>query len=147
MFTEFASQFVLILVFLAVAFAWWKGGRAERIGSLFNAVICIGVTSFQALTDGSFGTVPILIADGVLATGFLFLAFRYASLWLGTVMVLEAAAFLVHASKLMELLPEGHPPAFYYYAAMNITSILVPLTILVGTAQAWRLRRREERFA
>lgn len=147
MFQELASQFVLMLVFLAVGFAWWKGGRAERIGSLFNAVICIGVTLFQALTAHSFGTLPILIADGLLATGFLFLAFRYASLWLGVVMVLEAIAFLVHASKLMELLPEGHPPAYYYYAAMNLTSILVPLTILVGTAQAWRLRRRQQRLA
>jgi hypothetical protein len=146
MFKELASQLVLIFVLVAVAFAWWKGERPERIGALFNGVICVGVTLFQAISRGSFGTIPILVADGVLATGFLFLAFRYARLWLAVVMVLEAGAFLIHASKLMELLPEGHPPAYYYYAAMNVASMLVPLTIIVGTAVVWLLNRKNPRL-
>jgi len=147
MFETLASQLVLVFVFVAVAFAWWKGERPERIGALFNAVVCLGVTLFQAVSHQMFETIPILIADGILATGFLFLAFRYARLWLATVMVLEAGAFLIHASKLMELLPEGHPPAYYYYAAMNVASMLVPLTIILGTAVVWFNRSRKLRAA
>lgn len=145
MFATLASQLVLIFVLVAVAFALWKGGAPERVGALFNGVVCLGVTAFQALNHKAFGTIPILVADGVLATGFLILAFRYARLWLATVMVLESGAFLIHAAKLMEILPEGHPPAYYYYAAMNIASMLVPLTIIVGTAVAWAVRSHELR--
>ena len=48
MFQTLASQIVLGLVILSVAFAWWKGGRPERVGSLFNGVICIGEGIDQA---------------------------------------------------------------------------------------------------
>jgi len=121
----------------AVAFAWWKGGRPERIGALFNAVVCLGVTIFQALSHKAFGTVPILVADGILATGFLFLAFRYASLWLATAMLLQAAAFSVHGAVLMELMR----PNIYFYLLMNLTSAGVIIAIIAGTAAAW-LRAR-----
>lgn len=141
MFKELASQLIVVLVFLTVAFAWWKGGRPERIGALFNAILAIGVVLFQALTHKAFGTVPILIADGMLATGFLILAFRYASLWLAAAMVLQAATFLIHASLLMGVLPEGERGGYYYYyATMNALGVLVMLTILLGTAGAWYRR-------
>jgi hypothetical protein len=136
MFKELVSQVFLVVTFATVAFAWWKGGRPERIGSLFNAIFSIGAVVFQAISHRAFGTIPILVADGLLATGFLILAFRYASLWLAAAMVLQAASFLIHASLLMGLLPEGNN----YYAAMNILGGLVMLVILLGTAGAWYRR-------
>jgi hypothetical protein len=136
MFKETISQIVLAVTFITVAFAWWKGGRPERIGSLFNAIFSIGAVVFQALSHKAFGTIPILIADGLLATGFLILAFRYASLWLAAAMVLQAASFLIHASLLMNLLPTHR----LYYAAMNVLGGLVMIVILVGTAGAWYRR-------
>lgn len=144
MFREAVSQIVLLVTFATVAFAWWKGGRPERIGSLFNAIFSIGAVVFQAISHKAFGTIPILIADGLLATGFLILAFRYASLWLAAAMVLQAATFLIHAALLMGLLPEGN--LYYYYAAMNILGGLVMLVILAGTAGAW-YRRAHQREA
>ena len=72
MFQDTASQIYLAFLFLTVAFAWWKGGRAERIGALFNAILCIGAVAFQTATNKAYGPTPILIADGLLATGFLF---------------------------------------------------------------------------
>lgn len=138
MFKELGSQLIVLLIFLTVAFAWWKGGRPERIGSLFNAILAIGVVLFQTLTDRAFGTVPILIADGLLATGFLILALRYASLWLAAAMVLQAAAFLIHAALLMTLLPEGNN----YYLIMNLLGVAVMVTILLGTVGAWLRNRR-----
>jgi hypothetical protein len=140
MFKQTASQIVLIVTFATVAFAWWKGGRPERIGSLFNAICSLGAVVFQAVTHEALGTIPILVADGLLATGFLILAFRYASLWLAAAMVLQAASFLIHASLLMGLLPPANPPHYYYYAAMNILGGLVMIVILLGTAGAWYRR-------
>ncbi len=138
MFKELGSQIVLALLVATVAFAWWKGARPERIGSLFNAVLTIGAVLFQSLTHKAFGTIPILIGDGLLATGFLILAFRYASLWLAAAMVLQAASFLIHASLLMDLLPKDN--LFFYYAAMNVLGGLVMITILLGTVGAWYRR-------
>jgi hypothetical protein len=139
MYKELVSQAFLAVTFITVAFAWWKGGRPERIGSLFNAICSMGAVVFQALSHQKFGTVPILIADGLLATGFLILALRYASLWLAAAMVLQAATFLIHASVLMGLLGEGGN-LYGYYAAMNILGALVMLVILLGTAGAWYRR-------
>ena len=139
MYQTLVSQAVLGLVLLSVAFAWWKGGAAERVGALFNGVICLGVTLFQALVHQQFGTLPILIADGLLALGFLVLAIRYASLWLGTAMILQAMGFAMHSALLMGLVN----PGYAYYAAMNVMSLGVLLSILLGTAYAWVVRRRE----
>jgi len=140
MFTELTSQIYLFAVFVTVAFAWWKGERPERIGSLFNAILSIGVVLFQTITNQAYETTPILIGDGLLATGFLVLALRYASLWLAAAMVLQAATFLIHASLLMGLLPEGHPPMRFYYMTMNMLGALVMVSILLGTAGAWYQR-------
>jgi len=143
MYETFASQVVLALVLFSVAFAWWKGGPTERVGALFNAIICLGVTLFQVLVQESFHTIPILIADGVLAVGFLILALRYASLWLGAAMLLQAIGFSMHSMLLMEIVR----PGYYYYAVMNLMSVGVLLAIIVGTAKAWSVRRREARLA
>lgn len=142
MYETLASQVVLVAVLVTVAFAWWRGGAPERTGALFNGVICLGVTLFQALTKQSFDTLPILIADGVLATGFLILAFRYASLWLAAAMLLQGAVFTIHAAALIGLLPESH--LYYYYAAMNILAFAVMFAIILGTIGAWMRRRRSE---
>lgn len=139
MFQELSSQVFLAFIFLTVAFAWWKGGRAERIGSLYNAIISIGVIVFQTITQGAYQTVPMLFADGLLATGFLFLAFRYASLWLAAAMVLQSITFLIHAALLMGILPKGEPPSvyYYYYLTMNLLGASVMIAIVVGTIGAW----------
>jgi hypothetical protein len=144
MFTELTSQVYLGVVFLTVAFAWWKGERPERIGSLFNAILSIGVVLFQTITNKQYETTPILVGDGLLATGFLILAIRYASLWLAAAMVLQSATFLIHAMLLMGLLPEGRPPYpyYYYYATMNLLGMLVMVSILLGTAGVWCRRHR-----
>ena len=43
MYQTLESQILLGLILFSVAFAWWKGGRPERVGALFNGVIAIGV--------------------------------------------------------------------------------------------------------
>ncbi len=141
MYQTLESQLILGLVVASVAFAWWKGGAPERVGAMFNGVICLGVTILQAVIHESLGTLPILIADGVLALGFLVLALRYATLWLGAAMLLQGVAFSMHSALLLEVVEPSAP----YYAAMNVMSLGVLLSIIVGTCQAWVLRRRRAR--
>lgn len=143
MYETLVSQIVLGLVLLSVAFAWWKGGSPERVGALFNGVVCLGVTVFQTLTHQAYGTLPILVADGLIAVAFLILAIRFASLWLGTAMLLQAIGFCMHSALLMNLVT----PGYAYYAAMNIMSLGVLLSILLGTAYAWAVRPRGDQAA
>lgn len=143
MYQTLASQIVLGLVVLSAAFAWWKGGPPERVGALFNGVICVGVTLVQALIHESLDTLPILIADGVLAIGFLILAIRYTSLWLGAAMLLQGMGFTMHSLLLLGVVQ----PGYGYYAAMNVMSLGVLLSIIVGTAHAWAVRRSAARSA
>ncbi len=139
-----ASQVLLGLILFSVAFAWWKGGRPERVGSMFNGVIAIGVTVLQASLHESLHTLPILIADGLLAMGFLVLAIRYASLWLGAAMILQAIGFMMHSALMLGVIAD---PEYAYYAAMNAMSGGVILSIILGTAYAWVVRRRNARLA
>lgn len=138
------SQALLGLILFSVAFALWKGGRPERVGSLFNGVIAIGVTVLQAALHESLHTLPILVADGLLAMGFLILAIRYASLWLGAAMILQAIGFMMHSALLLGLIAD---PEYAYYAAMNAMSGGVLLSIIVGTAYAWVVRRRNDHLS
>lgn len=142
MYQTIESQVLLGIIVLSAVFAWWKGGAPERVGALFNGVIAIGVTLLQSVIHESLGTLPILIADGVLAIGFLVLAIRYASLWLGAAMMLQAIAFGMHSALLLDVIE----PGLAYYAAMNVMSAGVLLSIIVGTAYAWAVRRRTARM-
>lgn len=143
MYQSLESQILLGLVIFSVAFAWWKGGAPERLGALLNGVICLSVPMIQSMTHESLHTLPILVADGALAVGFLILAIRYASLWLGAAMLLQAIAFSMHSALLLEVIE----PGLAYYAAMNAMSFGVLLSIIVGTAYAWVVRRRNARLA
>lgn len=143
MYQTLQSQILLGLILFSVAFAWWKGGRPERVGALFNGVIAIGVTLVQVVIHESLSTLPILLADGLLAVGFLILAIRYASLWLGAAMILQAIGFAMHSALMLEVVD----PGYAYYAAMNAMSAGVILSIIVGTAYSWVLRRKNARLA
>lgn len=144
MFQTLITQVMFALLLGTCVFAWWKGGPAERTGALFNGVICLGVIVFQALSHRAFHNLPFLIADGVLATGFLILAFRYASLWLAAAMLLQAVMFSFHAALLIGLLAESD--IYYYYASINVLSYLVLIVIATGTFGAWMRRRRDARL-
>lgn len=146
MFQTVFSQAMLFLSVGTLVFAWLKGGPAERLGALVNVGLSFMVTVFQGISDAAFGTIPILIADGLIATGFLILALRFASLWLAAAMVLQGAVFTLHAAVLIELVPDSH--LYYYYAVMNAAGMAVLLAIVAGTVASWlrhnRLKREGE---
>ncbi|MDP1962217.1 MAG: hypothetical protein Q8K93_08455, partial [Reyranella sp.] len=82
-------------------------------------------------------TVPVLIGEGLLAFGFLALAIRYASLWLGAAMILQGIQFSLHAFYLV--MERGHDRLFA--AVTNVVTMGIIIGILVGTTLAWRQAR------
>ena len=125
------------LVTLAVlALAWWKGGRPERYGATLKVVtslIALGI--HDLLKQGSISE-ALLTADGVLAIGFLALAIRYASLWIGAAMLLQAGQFSLHAWYLVSELERDR----FYAITNNLVTVGILVCILVGTLISWRRR-------
>ena len=122
--------------FLVCALAWWKGGQVEQLGAslkLVTSVIALGV--HHLLKQDSISG-ALLTADGLLAIGFLALAMRYASLWIGAAMLLQAGQFSLHAWYLVSGLDRDR----FYAIANNLVTIGILICILVGTLIAWRQR-------
>jgi hypothetical protein len=79
----------------------------------------------------------LLLADeAFVALGFLALALRYMSVWLGGAMILQAVQFSLHAYYLVSELPHDRR----YAIINNIDSLGVLACILFGTLLAWRRR-------
>lgn len=124
--------------FVVCALAWWRGDRPEQLGAalkLATSLIALGVHHLLK-QDAISGT--LLTADGVLAMGFLALTIRYASLWLGAAMLLQAGQFSLHAWYLVSGLERDR----LYAIANNLVTISILLCILVGTLIAWRRRSK-----
>ncbi|MFC3079280.1 hypothetical protein ACFODL_14375 [Phenylobacterium terrae] len=81
--------------------------------------------------------VVLLLIDCGLAVVFLALAVRYASLFLGAAMILQAAQFSLHA---YYMVATRHMDAGYMLAN-NVISWLVLACILVATQVYWSKRR------
>ena len=72
------------------AFAWWKGGPPERLGSLMLAVTWIGADVARSLSGRMVRALTLLVSDLLTSAGFLYIAIRYSSLWLGAAMIFRA---------------------------------------------------------
>lgn len=122
-------------VTLAVCiFAWWRGGPAERAGAFLVIGAAVAVWIAHNLAPASFGDTALLIIDALMAMGFLGLAIRYASLWLGGAMLFQAAQFSLHAYYLVTEMPRDR----LYSIVNNIDTVGVLVCILTGTIVAWR---------
>lgn len=126
---------VLVIV---LVLACWKGGRAERLGVaifLTGAIYAMAVYNFAPR-----GLMPtlLLLGEGAMGAGFLFLALRYMNAWLGVAMLLQAIQFSLHAYYLVGGLPRDRTFAM----VNNLDSIGVLICILAGTLLTWRKRAR-----
>lgn len=123
-----------------------KGGRAERIGAALIFGFWLFQGTLQALSKAplaslSLISVPILVGDFALATGFLVLSLRYASLWLGTAMLAQGAQLAAHA---VFIASGGHHHDTFALRS-NLCSALLLLALLAGTLTAWRRQVRDKR--
>lgn len=129
-------------------FAWAQGGPAERAGSIllvivwiFSTVAWVVCREWLTVNLDHTGVVLNLCGDAVLAIGFLVLALRYSSLWLGVGMIIQGAEFMLNALYL------GDPTASrtQYISRVNLVSISIELLLVVATVTAWRARVRGRR--
>ena len=149
MFETIYSQAEFLAVVLCCALAWFKGGAAERDGALLIVLTTVGAKAVQYLTHELVPTIPILSADAILAVGFLILAIRYSSLWLGVAMILQGIEMSLTAANLADT----HSPVWnhwnVYLLGVNVISYLVLIAIVTGTLTTWsrRNRLRKQRLA
>ncbi len=146
---SFAAYFSSVYTLLGLAglvvtcaFAWWKGGPPERLGTLMLAVGWIGADIARGFSSQMVPTVTLFVSDIVLAIGFLYIAIRYSSLWLGAVMILQAIAFALHAAQMSASdAPRWHG-WIVYLLLNNLINYLLLLALVGGTLATISRRRR-----
>lgn len=115
-----------------------KGGPADRAGGILLVIACLGTIVAQGMTHSHTPVLFLLADDVALAAGFLWLALRYSSLWLGGAMLAQAAGLFLHAMALSE----DAPGYGLYLIAQTCTSWFVLACLLTGTLSSWRRRTR-----
>ena len=126
----------MVITIVVTAFALWKGDMPARIAGALNFLDVVGLIAIQFAMRSQAGEVLQLTADFVWAVGLLFLAVRYASLWLGVTMILQAAQFSLHAYYLVMELPRDRLHAWIN----NTDNYGILICITVGTVFAIRRR-------
>ncbi|MFN3521058.1 MAG: hypothetical protein ACK4YQ_02325 [Phenylobacterium sp.] len=126
-----------LLIFGVCGYALWKGGPPERFGAaLILLVALLGGLIEIGLKDNA-RQVGHLAADGLLAMGFLFVAVRYTSLWLGGAMLFQAVQFSLHAFYFV--LKRPYDPL---YSIVNNIDLFGVLSCLLAGALAANGRAR-----
>lgn len=123
-------------------YAWLRGRSAERFGSLLYAAAFMTAMALYITLGLERSVVPVLLLDAFAALGFLVLAFRYNSLWLGLAMILQGIVLGLHSTHLTEV---EDPQVFgmsLYATLQNLISLGMLATFAGATALAQRERRR-----
>ena len=138
MYSSIAPLMGWFATLLICGLAWLKGGPAERYGGLIVFVGAVGALLLQIFLPSDARSIPLLLGEGLIGLGFLLLALRYASPWLGGAMILQAIQFSLHAYYLVGSIQHDRT----YAIVNNLDSLGVLICILVGTVFAWRQRAR-----
>jgi heme/copper-type cytochrome/quinol oxidase subunit 4 len=130
-----AANALLVFIALTCLFAFVRGAAAERIGAaVVLANLLAGMINEATVHD----QLVILVLDGLTAVAFLIAALRYASFWLGAVMLLYASQFTLHAAYFIL----ERPRDTLHVILNNVIFFAVGLCLVAGTALAWRRRSR-----
>lgn len=127
----------LIIDFVAVLcalFAFWRGGRPERIAAVIViANIVVGDVGRVLLPDSI--ALLRLVNDGLTATALLVVTVFYGALWMGGVMLFYAAQFAMHSYYIVT----ERPTRDYLYALINNVNFLgVIMCLVIGAAVSRR---------
>ena len=129
----------LIALVLICGLALTRGGAPERAGALLVAFDWGLLAAWRGLAGGPAPEMAMLASDLVLASGFLVLALRFASLWLGVAMLLQAGALALHLVRISEAATEATGP---YVLEAQATGYAVLALLGVAAVAAWRRRGR-----
>lgn len=132
------ANILLAFSLLICLFAALKGGVAERIGAAVILANLVAATANYALLKSQLIDLGI---DGLTAVVMLSMTMRYASVWLGAVMLVYALQFGLDAFYLvMERSVSDMPHAIIN----NSNTIAIMIALGAGTMTAWRRRRHVE---
>jgi hypothetical protein len=119
------------------AFGLWKGDAAVRYASATNLAVELATLAIMPKVGDSGGESILLAVDFAFAVTLLFLAVRFANLWIGAAMMLQAAQFSLHAYYLVMDLPHDRLHAWIN----NTDNWGTLISFFVGTILAMRRRR------
>jgi len=133
---HYLYQALRVVVWLAMAFALWKGDRAVRVAAV--AVLLVDVATFLIRPqNGDISGETILLAvDFACAVVLLVLAVRFANLWIGAAMLFQAAQFSLHAFYLV--MERAHDPLHAWINNLDLLGIVI--SVVAGTVLAVRRR-------
>ena len=139
--TSLIVQLMYLWTFLACALAVCKGGRAERLGAGVVFLAAVAPPTVRAIAPAGLSGVVDMAADGLAGVALLLLTLRYGRVWLGVVMLLFAAQFVLHAVYTVT----ARPADLLHARVNNVVFLSVSLSLSVGAILAWRRRRRAAR--
>jgi hypothetical protein len=123
---------------VTVLLAWRRGGGAERAGAIIMLIASVMVLLIHLILPVALQVYALLIDEAALAAGFLLVALRYFSPWLGVAMILQAIQFSLHAYYLV-----GEKDHDYLYKLVNnVNTFAILLIILAATLLTGRKRAR-----
>lgn len=125
---------ILAFSLLTCVFAFVKGAAQERIG----AAIILANLAATAVNENFIHDQRVLLTiDALTAIALLPLTLRYASVWLGAVMLLYGLQFALHAYYFVL----ERPKDLLHVAINNSNFLAISICLAVGTILAWRRRR------
>jgi len=119
-------------------FALWKGDIAVRLAALTHLSVQVATFMINPRFGDIGGESALLAVDFTSAVIFLLLAVRFANLWIGAAMLLEAGQFGLHSYYLVMDLPHDKLHAWIN----NSSDAAILLCILLGAVLS--IRRRVE---
>jgi hypothetical protein len=142
----FGIHILLVALWVGVAtsalFSLWKGDRAVRLGALINLALNVtAIPPFRHAIAGDAGEVAGILVDLMASICFLVLAVRFANLWIGTVMIVQAGEFSLHSYYLLMERPRDSVHAWLN----NIGEWIIVACIVAGTIGAIRRRQATAR--
>lgn len=136
------AWFAIWFMILATSvFALWKGNAPERIGGALMLTIALLATVIEYTLQQPTRGIAHLVNDAMLAIGFLIVALRYASFWLGGAMILQAVQFTLHAYYFVT----DRPRDLINAVINNTDTVGILLLLSIGTAISWRNRIKQRR--
>ena len=145
MFSQIEQAVALLLLAGTALFAALKGGPPERLGVGMIVAAWIGAIVAHELTRPASPVLAFLVLDGLVTVGFLIVAVRYSSLWLGGAMICQAVSFGAHAMRLSDDPAISKHGQYVYLAITNVIGFLVLFILIGGTFATIAQRRRADR--
>jgi hypothetical protein len=123
-----------LLVALVCALAWLRGSAPEKWGGGIVVAGAVYALALNWLHLDAMHSYLLLAGEGAMGMGFLMLAMRYASAWLGGAMIFQAVQFSLHAYYLVAAKPHDN----FYAVVNNVDTLAVLACLLTGTIMTWR---------